>query len=116
MRKCCGYYCALVALIGIFFYGVMIAMEVRRNQFVLWKLQYPESTAEQAEYKGKTAPEVMEDMEKFADGKVTSMAIAIGLNVVCIIGCLVQVKVGEKQAASALRAQLAQEQEESKEN
>ena len=56
MRKCCGYYCALTALVGIFFYGVMIVMEIRRNEFVLWKLQYPEPDAVPESYSTMTAP------------------------------------------------------------
>jgi hypothetical protein len=50
-----------------------------------------------------------------ADNKVTALAIAIGLNVLCILGCLIQVKVGEKQE----RARASQEEahaEEFKEN
>ena len=46
MRKCCGYYCAMIAVVAVFFYGVMIAMEMRKNQFVLYKLQFPEGTDE----------------------------------------------------------------------
>jgi hypothetical protein len=42
MRKCCGYYCAMIAVVGIFFYSVIIVMELRKNQFVLYKMQYPE--------------------------------------------------------------------------
>jgi hypothetical protein len=41
-RKCCGYYCAMVAAVALFFYGVIIVMEIRKNQFLLWKMQYPE--------------------------------------------------------------------------
>ena len=115
MRKCCGYYCALTALVGIFFYGVMIVMEIRRNEFVLWKLQYPEPEAVPDIYKTMTAPEVRAEMVTEADNKVTALAIAIGLNVLCILGCLLQVKVGEKQE----RARASQEEahaEEFKEN
>lgn len=30
-RKCCGYYCAMIAAVAIFFYGVLIVMELRKN-------------------------------------------------------------------------------------
>ena len=46
------------------------------------------------------------------------MAIAIGLNVLCVIGCLVQVKIAEKQEANLARKLEDQNdaQEEAKEN
>ena len=50
-----------------------------------------------------------------ADNKVTALAIAIGLNVLCILGCILQVKVGDKQE----RARASREEanaEEFKEN
>lgn len=106
MRKCCGYYCAMIAVVAIFFYGVMIVMELRRNQFVLNKLQFPEAIPETGPWSKlptMTAPEVKAELEHEADEKVTSLAIAIGLNVLCIIGCLVQVKIGEKQEAARQR-------------
>ena len=55
-RQCCGYYCALIALIGVFFYAIIIVMEVRKNQFVIYKMQYPEGDEAKHEFGGKTAP------------------------------------------------------------
>ncbi len=122
MRHCCGYYCAMIAAVAIFFFGVIIVMEIRKNQFVLYKLQYPEGEEATHQFGGKTTSFVRTAMNEEADAKVISLAIAIGLNVVCIIGCLVQVKIGEKQEASRKR-QLERESEradqfgeESKEN
>jgi hypothetical protein len=106
MRQCCGYYCAMIAVIAIFFYAVIIIMEVRKNQFVMFKLQYPETPEELKEYAGLTAPQVRTKMEEEADHKILALAIAIGLNVLCAVGCIVQVKVGEKK-----QAQIAREQE-----
>ena len=103
MRKCCGYYCAMIAMVAIFFYGVMIVMEIRRNQFVLYKLQYPEGDHANDTFFKNTTKTVRDAMDHEADEKVTSLAIAIGLNVACIIGCLVQVKVGEKEEENRLR-------------
>jgi len=91
MRKCCGYYCAMIALIAIFFYGVIIAMEVRKNQFVIWKLQYPEGGEALDAYKGKTAEFVAAEMNAEADNKVTALIIAIGVNYThCLIMHLVE--------------------------
>jgi hypothetical protein len=42
MRKCCGYYCAMIAIVGIFFYSVVIVMESRYNNYVMYKMQFPE--------------------------------------------------------------------------
>ena len=103
MRKCCGYYCAMIAMVAIFFYGVMIVMEIRRNQFVLYKLQFPEGEHAKEQYGGNSTAFVRDEMNKEADEKVVSLAIAMGLNVLCIIGCLVQVKMGEKEEQNRLR-------------
>ena len=89
MRKCCGYYCAMIAAVGIFFYGVMIIMEMRKNQFVLYKLQYPEGDHAKEVFGGNTTAHVRQVMNEEADERVTSLAIAIGLNVLCIVGCLI---------------------------
>ena len=123
MRKCCGYYCAMIAVVAIFFYGVMIAMEVRKNQFVMFKLQFPEGNTtalDPADHwynlPSKNAEEVRKLAEDEADHKVTSMAIAIGLNVLCIIGCLVQVKLLEKREAAEARENERKLEEEAKEH
>jgi hypothetical protein len=58
-RKCCGYYCAMVAAVALFFYGVIIVMEIRKNQFLLWKMQYPEDGKE---FIGKTWGDANEEM------------------------------------------------------
>lgn len=38
-RKCCGYYCAFIMFIGIFFYVITIILEVTHNNFMLGHLQ-----------------------------------------------------------------------------
>ena len=103
MRKCCGYYCAMIAAVGIFFYGVIIIMEMRKNQFVLYKLQYPEGEEAKARFEHKSTAYVRNEMNHEADEKVTSLAIAIGLNVLCIVGCLIQVKLANNEEAKQLR-------------
>ena len=57
MRKCCGYYCAMIAVVGIFFYSVVIVMEARYNNYVMYKMQFPEG-AEAAKFKSNTSEEV----------------------------------------------------------
>ena len=39
IRKCCGYYCALIMFIGIFFFIITIILELTNNQFMQNKLQ-----------------------------------------------------------------------------
>lgn len=46
MRKCCGLYCAMIALVGIFFYAVVIVMEMRKNNYVMYKMQFPAGSKE----------------------------------------------------------------------
>jgi hypothetical protein len=116
MQKCCGYYCAMIAMVGIFFYAVVLLMEIRRNQFVLYRLQYPEDPKEAVEkFEGKTSQDVAVAMNEEADHKITAMAIAIGLNVLCIAGCLLSAKLAEKKERDA-RARQEAEMEEFKEN
>lgn len=86
----------MIAVIAIFFYAVVIVMEVRKNQFVLYKMQFPEKF-NATEYAQKTAQDIAHEMNEEADNKVVALAICIGLNILCIIGCIVQVKIGEKQ-------------------
>ena len=116
MQKCCGYYCAMIAVVGIFFYAVVLVMEIRRNQFVLFKLQYPEVESEAKEkFENSTSLEVATAMAEEADHKVTALGIAIGLNVLCIAGCLFSAKWAEKKERDA-RARQEAEMEEFKEN
>jgi hypothetical protein len=96
MRKCCGYFCSMIAIVAIFFYTVIIVMEKRHNNFLMYKMQYPEG--EKADvYKNSTSADVRKAMEEEADHKVTALIIAIVLNVLCVIGCMVQVKFLEKK-------------------
>ncbi len=94
MRKCCGYYCAMIAVVGIFFYSVIIVMEARKNNFVMYKMQleenriFPNTT---------TSEDVRLELEKEADEKITPLIIAVGLNVLCAIGCILQVKLLERK-------------------
>lgn len=99
MRKCCGYYCAMIAVVGIFFYLVIAVMEYRRNQFVLYKLQFPEDK----DWSQLNASEVTTEVNKIADSKFIATLIAAGLNVLCVIGCILQVKIGEKNEAAIAR-------------
>ena len=97
MRKCCGYYCSMIAVVAIFFYSVVIVMEKRHNNFLMYKMQYPEGEAAAVKFNTSTSGEVKIAMEEEADHKITALAIAIGLNVLCVIGCMVQVKLLEKK-------------------
>lgn len=88
MRKCCGYYCAMIAVVAIFFYSVIIVMESRHNNYLMYKMQFPEG-AEAAKFNGTDSTYVREELEKEAKAKITPLIIAIGLNVLCAVGCIV---------------------------
>ncbi len=75
-RKCCGYYCAMVAAVALFFYGVIIVMEVRKNQFLLWKMQYPEGGHG---FNNTNWGYVNEEMEKKADHKIIPLVVVLGV-------------------------------------
>lgn len=74
-RKCCGYYCAMVAAVALFFYGVVIVMEVRKNQFLLWKMQLPEVLSPKE--KAMTWTELNEEMDKKANDKIVPLIIVL---------------------------------------
>jgi len=97
MRKCCGYYCSMIAVVAIFFYTVIIVMEKRHNNFLMYKMQYPEGEKAAERFNTSTSDLVKVAMEKEADQKITALIIAIGLNVLCVIGCMVQVKMLERK-------------------
>jgi len=50
----------------------------------------------------------MEHMIEEADHKVTALAIAIGLNVACIFGCLLSAKLADKKERAAAALEEAQ--------
>jgi hypothetical protein len=100
-RKCCGYYCAMVACVALFFYGVIIAMEVRQNQFVMWKMQFPEGV-HGAAY-GNIYNATLKMKEK-AHEKIIPLVVVLGLNLLCIAGCLFQVKLLEKKEEQIAKA------------
>jgi hypothetical protein len=39
LRTCCGYYCASVALVGVYFFLMMAIMEFRGNTYIVQILQ-----------------------------------------------------------------------------
>jgi hypothetical protein len=88
LRKCCGYYCAMIAVVAIFFYSVIIVMETRKNNFVMYKMQYPEGLEANVTFFGKDSTYVKEYLEEEAKAKITPLIIAIGLNIVCVFGCI----------------------------
>lgn len=77
-RKCCGYYCAMVAAVALFFYGVIIVMEVRKNQFLMWKMQFPEDGHgfNGTDMNWQKANKEMEDK---ADKKIIPLVIVLGV-------------------------------------
>ena len=80
-RKCCGYYCAMVAAVALFFYGVIIVMEIRKNQFLLWKMQYPEDGAE---FVNKTWGYANKEMEEKAHDKIVPLIVVHGVSLTII--------------------------------
>ena len=79
-RKCCGYYCAMVAAVALFFYGVVIVMEVRKNQFLLWKMQLPEMLS--PEEKAMTWTQLNEEMDKKANDKIVPLIIVLVVSII----------------------------------
>ena len=74
-RKCCGYYCAMIAAIALFFYSVILVMEIRKNQFVLWKMQFAPDGG-----KGQNWEEVSKELHEKADHKVVPIIVVLGVS------------------------------------
>jgi hypothetical protein len=74
-RKCCGYYCAMIAAIALFFYSVILVMEIRKNQFVLWKMQFAPDGG-----KNQTWGQVSEELHAKADHKVVPIIVVLGVS------------------------------------
>ena len=40
LKTCCGYYCASVALVGVYFFVIMAIMEFKGNSYLIQILQH----------------------------------------------------------------------------
>jgi hypothetical protein len=98
LRKCCGYYCAMVAAVGIFFFAVIIVMEVRRNPFVLWKMQYPE---EAEHYHNETADTVRVLMNEKADNKIVPLIVVIGVSPISLFNNIAEPPMRDRMPVSS---------------
>ena len=81
IRTCCGYYCAFIMFIGVFFFILTIILELTKNQFMLYHLQEPEFEHEKdvpVKYVGDHGAK--EQAEEKVNNRVISMAIAIGVS------------------------------------
>ena len=100
LRTCCGYYCASVALVGVYFFILMAIMEFKGNTYVLQVLQRigcpGESWNEEleiccAEDKGNTClnlpteTQVVEQPDPKKKG--TAFLIMAGIELVLTFGC-----------------------------
>jgi len=78
----CGFYCAMVALIGIYFFIILGVMELKGNTFLLQILQLNPAEAE------KDKPDEFETKEQWStNDKATAFFITAGIQLVFVIGC-----------------------------
>lgn len=81
IRACCGYYCAFIMFIGIFFFILTIILELTKNQFILYKLHEPEFETHGTDplrYVGANGAKAQ--AEDKVNNRVISMAIAIAVS------------------------------------
>ena len=71
--KCCGYYCSCLMIFGMLFFLILIIMQVNRNPFLTSK-----------------------DPEETSD-RISALAIAMGINLVCLFNCIMCLKVNDKK-------------------
>ena len=72
----------MVAAVALFFYGVIIVMEIRKNQFLLWKMQYPEDGEE---FIGKNWGDANKKMETKAEEKIIPLVVVLGVSFFIVI-------------------------------
>jgi len=85
LAKCCGIYCACLMITGVLFFAILAIMLKNNNAFL-----------------SKGHPEENPD-------RVTALFIAIGVNAVCFVNCVVCVIVGSRKEAEE---ELRKEEEE----
>ena len=54
LKTCCGFYCAMTAMVGIYFFLVLAIMEYRGNSFLLQIVQNEEDENIDNNVKGRT--------------------------------------------------------------
>ena len=82
IRTCCGYYCAFIMFIGVFFFIITIILELTKNQFTLFKLQefeYDEK-AKDVYFKYDEKGGIQDQVDDKVNNRVISMAIAIAVS------------------------------------
>ena len=65
----------MIAAIAIFFYSVILVMEIRKNQFVLWKMQFAPDGG-----KGQNWEEVSKELDAKAGHKVVPIIVVLGVS------------------------------------
>ncbi len=70
MIKCCGYYCSCILLVSFAFYGVLIALLHQKN------------------------PYLTRDFPHEIDDKIDAVIIALVVNGVCFVGCVLCTVIG----------------------
>ena len=97
IRSCCGYYCAFIMFIGIFFFILTIILELTKNQYTLFKLQEFEFELDEKTKNPISWDEAKKQVDDKVNDRVISMAIAIAINFVCIFFCIGCVRIGAKK-------------------
>ena len=74
VAKCCSFYCSCVMVSGILFFSILAVMESNHNMFLTH---------------GKSQDEI--------DEKVSALYITMGVQALCLVGCIVQIVVGTRK-------------------
>ena len=77
----CGLYCAMVALVGIYFFVILAIMELRGNTHLIQILQLNPAEKEPGE-EGYENPEQWDPKDK-----ATAFFITAGIQLVFLVGC-----------------------------
>ena len=87
LAKCCGIYCACLMITGIVFFAILITMLKNNNKFL-----------------SKGTPEENPD-------RITALLIAIGVNAVCFVSCVLCVISGTRKEAQEDQRRQEEERE-----
>jgi len=92
LKTCCGFYCAMTSLVGIYFFLVLAVMEIRKNPYVTQIIQNQES----------------KDVEKIDTGnKAIAFFILAGIELIFAVACYIC-------GASSLKSAAEEEEMEAK--
>jgi ABC-type multidrug transport system permease subunit len=94
LQTCCGFYCGMTSLVGIYFFIVLAIMELRGNTFLVQIVQNVEDHA------------TKEHIEIGATGKAVAFFVVAAIEVVFTVACFMCGRNSLKKDQEAMEAEM----------